>query len=193
MILKQSRQQNSLLYLSGVNSVNLGFILDYIYHGEVNLYQEDLDSFLEGAKKLEIFGLQDKSSGPNPQENFQNVSQKSFYEESNQNESRICKSEKNPLAKTSSRQSYRTVTNSLPKYDVGAMTTEEIDIKIKSMYQEVDGGWSCLECSKIATNLSNMRKHVEIHLEGLSFNCNICRREFRLRNDLYKHKHFCKR
>ena len=56
-ILKGNVQANSLLYLNGVNSLNLGFILDYIYHGEVNIYQEQLDSFLECAQKLEIEGL----------------------------------------------------------------------------------------------------------------------------------------
>ena len=56
-ILKDSNQANPLLYLSGVNSTNLGFILDYIYKGGVYLYQEQLDSFLESAKKLEIEGL----------------------------------------------------------------------------------------------------------------------------------------
>ena len=57
LILKSNNQANPLLYLGGVNSINLGFILDYIYHGEVNLYQEQLDSFLESAQKLEIQGL----------------------------------------------------------------------------------------------------------------------------------------
>ena len=47
------------MYLSGVNSLNLGFIHAYIYHGEVNIYQEQLDSFLESAQKLEIEGLLD--------------------------------------------------------------------------------------------------------------------------------------
>ena len=56
-ILKDSNQANPLLYLSGINSTNLGFILDYIYKGEVNLYQEQLDSFLGSAEKLEIEGL----------------------------------------------------------------------------------------------------------------------------------------
>ena len=41
-ILKENKHANSLLYLSGVSSVNLGFILDYIYHGEVKIYQEHL-------------------------------------------------------------------------------------------------------------------------------------------------------
>ena len=43
---------NPLLFLSGVSSINLGFILDYIYYGEVNLFQEQLDSFLESAQNL---------------------------------------------------------------------------------------------------------------------------------------------
>ena len=51
-ILKDSNQESPLLFLSGVNSTNLGFILDYIYKGEVNMYQEQLDSFLESAQKL---------------------------------------------------------------------------------------------------------------------------------------------
>ena len=31
--------------------------MDYIYHGEVQLYQEDLDSFLDTANKLKVNGL----------------------------------------------------------------------------------------------------------------------------------------
>ena len=56
-ILKSNTHGNPLLYLCGVSSTNLGFILDYIYYGEVNIYQEQLDSFLNSAQKLEIEGL----------------------------------------------------------------------------------------------------------------------------------------
>ena len=56
-ILKENNHANPLLYLGGVSSHNIGFILDYIYYGEVNIYQEDLNSFLDTAQKLEISGL----------------------------------------------------------------------------------------------------------------------------------------
>ena len=56
-ILTGSTHANPLLYLTGVSSVNLSFILDHIYYGEVKLFQEQLDCFLESAKKLEIEGL----------------------------------------------------------------------------------------------------------------------------------------
>ena len=52
-----NNNSNPLLYLSGVSSVNLKMILDYIYHGEVKLFQEQIDSFLESAQKLEVEGL----------------------------------------------------------------------------------------------------------------------------------------
>ena len=50
-ILKGSFHANPLLYLSGISSVNVGFILDFIYYGEVNLFQEQLDHFLESAHR----------------------------------------------------------------------------------------------------------------------------------------------
>ena len=56
-ILKDNIHPNPLLYLGGINSKNLGFILDYIYCGEVKLLQDHLNGFLESAKKLEIEGL----------------------------------------------------------------------------------------------------------------------------------------
>ena len=56
-IFKSNAQANPLLFFGGVNSINLGLILDYIYHGEVDVFQENLDSFLESAQKLEIEGL----------------------------------------------------------------------------------------------------------------------------------------
>ena len=46
-----------MIYLNGVESKLLNNILDYIYEGEVQLYQEDLDSFLDVAQKLKINGL----------------------------------------------------------------------------------------------------------------------------------------
>ena len=46
-----------ILDIGGVSSINLSYFIDYIYHGEVNLIQEQLDGFLESAQKLDIEGL----------------------------------------------------------------------------------------------------------------------------------------
>ena len=56
-ILQNNIHSHPLIYLSGINSTNLQFIIDYIYEGEVQLFQEELDSFLDAAQKLQIAGL----------------------------------------------------------------------------------------------------------------------------------------
>ena len=56
-ILKNNPHSHPLLYLGGVSSENLSFIMDYIYQGEVQIFQTSLDSFLDAAQKLKIDGL----------------------------------------------------------------------------------------------------------------------------------------
>ena len=56
-ILKKNVHSNPLIYLSGVSSTYLSFVLDYIYHGEVEIFQEHLDGFLDVAQKLKVSGL----------------------------------------------------------------------------------------------------------------------------------------
>ena len=46
-----------LIYLGGVTSKNLNYVLDYIYVGEVQLLHEDVDDFLDYARKFKIYGL----------------------------------------------------------------------------------------------------------------------------------------
>ena len=46
-----------VIYLRGVSAKNLAHILDFIYQGEVNVAQDDLDAFLATAEELKIKGL----------------------------------------------------------------------------------------------------------------------------------------
>ena len=52
--LKKAKHTNPLIFLSGFNSKVLVNVLDYMYNGEVNLYQEEIDVFLQSAQKLKI-------------------------------------------------------------------------------------------------------------------------------------------
>ena len=157
MILKENINASPLLYLGGVSAVNLGFLLDYIYHGEVNLFQEQLDSFLESAQKLEIEGLMGEA------EEMQVV--------------RI-----NEKIKATTQRQYARQ----PTTDVVKIEAEE---KIAELYEKVDNVWRCLACEYTTTGRSsNVRRHVETHINGLSYSCNLCNKEFRLSNSLSNHK-----
>ena len=46
-----------LLCLEGITSADLDNIMDYVYNGEVKIFQEDLDRFLAVAERFKLQGL----------------------------------------------------------------------------------------------------------------------------------------
>ena len=57
-ILKNSKKNfNLALCLEGVSKQDLNNCLDYMYNGEVQIYQDELDRFLNIAKRFQIKGL----------------------------------------------------------------------------------------------------------------------------------------
>lgn len=53
---------NPMIYLRGVRLSDLESVLDFMYHGEVNVAQSDLNSFLAVAEDLQIKGLTQQST-----------------------------------------------------------------------------------------------------------------------------------
>ena len=196
-ILKESTHANTLLYLSGVNSVNLGLILDYIYYGEVKLYQEHLDCFLESAQKLEIEGLignieESKDTEGHQDNNFEHQAKEQDHNQPNGEKQIKRINDDTPVynrrqvARVS--QGTRASADDISKIDLGGMTAEEIEIKMQELYQKIDGRWSCLKCNYTTSQKGHMKYHIEIHLEGLSYNCSLCNKEFRSGHKLDQHK-----
>ena len=99
-------------------------------------------------------------------------------------------SEKNiNLAKNLSRQFTRT--SAVEKINVANLNSKEKNDKMKELYDKIDGGWNCLACDYISSDKSstgNIRKHVETHLDGLCYICNICSKEFSTKDTFYKHR-----
>merc|ERR1712025_359236 len=63
--LRQNPHQHPLLYLKGVEFNDLQAVLTFMYHGEVNVAQEQLNSFLSVAEDLQVKGLtQNKDDTP---------------------------------------------------------------------------------------------------------------------------------
>ena len=56
-VLKRNKHSHPLLYLKGVRYLDMVALLDFMYHGEVNIAQDDLNSFLQVAEDLKIKGL----------------------------------------------------------------------------------------------------------------------------------------
>ena len=197
-ILKECNQAQSILYLSGVNSVNLKFILDYIYYGEVNLFQEQLDSFLQSAEKLEMQGL---VSNDQISKDASHIEPVTFIDPRNiQEDQKYDHTEDKQIVnikynafldttKTRNTRATRAPSNDAARIDMGSMSSEEIELKIKELYEKVDGVWRCLACEYTTnTNSGIIRRHIESHIDGLSYTCTLCNKDFRSRNILTIHK-----
>ena len=52
-ILKRNKHPHPLIFMRGVRIENLMAMVDFFYHGEANVYQEHLDSFLILAEELQ--------------------------------------------------------------------------------------------------------------------------------------------
>ena len=66
-VLRRNPHQHPLLYMKGVRYTDLQSVLTFMYHGEVNIAQDDLNNFLAVAEDLRVKGLtQNTSSSSKP-------------------------------------------------------------------------------------------------------------------------------
>ena len=68
------------------------------------------------------------------------------------------------------------------------LSLEELNEKVEESYsKDATGYYACHYCTKSFKDRHNMKGHVEIHFDGLSFPCNFCDKTLRSRNALRFH------
>merc|ERR1712126_480967 len=179
-ILRKSSHANPLIYLSGVKAKELNFVMDYIYDGEVQIYQEDLDYFLDIAQKLKIDGLITDTS-----EKHENSSQylDNSFDPKKENEDVIEEVLYQTDVEKTERKPRRQPSES---YAVSTLNTDVKDAIDQLVIRNADN-FECKSCGKTAKTSSDFRRHVEVHIEGLSYDCQTCGKTFRSRHSLSTH------
>ena len=82
----------------------------------------------------------------------------------------------------------------LIKINGSASSMEEVNAVVDTYIVEEGKSWKCKTCGKVSKKDNNkhkkhnMRRHVEIHIEGLSFECPDCGNSYRTRMSLDQHK-----
>ena len=186
-ILKKNRHSNPLLCLDGVTTSELQFVLDYIYHGEVQIFQENLDRFLAVAEKFQLEGLINLPERSKQEESFYQAPEEILPSPTpTPTPARGRTGEGRRISGSVSRAAKPKLENTaLVHVDLEeAADIESIEARISE-----DGTFSCRLCGKAGVKQRfNMKNHIETHLEGLSFPCQHCGKTFRSRNNLYIHK-----
>merc|ERR1712204_32414 len=75
-LLMRNKHPHPLIYMRGLKSVDLVAMVDFLYFGEANVFQENLDSFLAVAEELQLKGLM----GTVTEEEVERINNKSTVE-----------------------------------------------------------------------------------------------------------------
>ena len=190
-ILRKNKHIHPLIFMRGVKSIDLLAIVDFLYCGEANVYQENLDSFLAIAEEFQLKGLSGEIDEEKVKEEnlkpriFNQNTQKQYQPKQtgsndqrprNEIESDIFKKSDNVVA--------------IPEQFSGDFA--ELDEKVNSMMEKSENSiptrYTCKMCGKEGMR-NDIRKHIESnHLEGVCIPCNFCEKTFRSRKLLREHK-----
>ena len=185
-ILKKTSHSNPLIYLNGFSSKYLLLMMDYIYEGEIQIFQNDLDSFLETAQKLKIEGLiggADDTSMQNNDNTFEEKKgDKMFYETTQQVSEDLVVDTDTSLRELSSKPKYF---RKKETYEMATTSSNNVASSMETVNEMVMKSgdvWVCKKCGQAAKTSSSIKLHAETHIEGLSFDCSYCDKTFRSRN-----------
>ena len=180
-ILKQNRHQHPLICIEGVSFNEMNSILNYIYHGEVNINHDEIDRFLSIAQRMKLEGL--TSEVENTENDFRQQEYNSYKEDCFTPNSDFDQYVLVPEEKSMMTQKSKIIVESGEFYSI-----EELDAKIfEYIGKDELGRWKCLICHKQMKSRGYLKEHVEIHFDGLQFPCQECDTKLRSRNSLRDH------
>ena len=203
-MLKGNTHSHPLIYMRQIRAQHMLSAVDFIYEGEVNIDQENLEDFLALAEELKLNGL----SGSKEiiyESPVQNLLDKELERKARPKENlldspnrklQILKSPVETIKEEKLATSYDNTVSLLEESAVMEAKTSvsykgvennELDEKISLIIHKVDGVWTCTVCGKNAKTPYLIKRHAEIHIEGVSHPCGHCGKIFRSRNNLQVH------
>ena len=191
-ILKENQHHHPLIYIKGIKGTHLTSVVEFIYHGEVNIVQDELNDFLIVAEELQLKGLTGNATT-----NEDHTNQSTYSKPEQLTRKKIQNNKTDPENDTVSSEITHNEETKYELDNVGTIavpgerittTTYTLDGVINSMMNFTDGHWFCTECGKKDKKNTNMVSHIEgNHIDGVSHPCNQCGRLFRSKNSLQKH------
>ena len=187
-MLRRNKHSHPLIYMRGIKSEQLVALVDFLYHGEANILQENLDIFLAIAEELKLKGLTGDRDTSEIYETTMDEKPKvkEFLQTSQISKQKKIHNEEPVLRYIDAKCEEESVleTSLVLQSDMFSGGLKELDEKIKLMYiktkRDAQHIWICKICGKETSSNGNMRNHIEAnHIEGISLPCNFCEKIFR--------------
>ena len=189
-LLGRNKHPHPLIYLRGIKAQDLMAILDFLYRGKANVFQDNIDSFLAVAEELQIEGLMGKTEerltyfGENKRPSY------SPSENYPKNSS---------MRQMPSKESHNPPEENLVIPPNLSGNFNELEEKVNSLMEKsqnktADGrqlAYRCTLCGKEG-HCINIKYHIEAnHLQGVVIPCNFCGKIFSSRHALKLHTPKC--
>ena len=190
-LLKTHPHPHPLIYMNGMKSNSLVAIIDFLYLGEANVSQEELDSFLALAEELQLKGLVGNSKNVKvtgqPTETFNHTERKpDVIEMRDVPESGASQNVFQNEVKSFEGRVVMTYQQK-PSSRIEPATMAKIESMIE---RRIDGKY-CRNCGYTSNHTSHMKEHVEKHIEGLEYPCTLCNKVLRSSLAFREHKRRC--
>ena len=191
-IIKINKHSHPLIYMRGVKAKNLSYIVNFMYYGEVNVYEDELEDFLTLAEELKLKGLTRTSLGEKDI-NYACTDDNYFIKHKYENidtidaVSNICESiyQAEDKVYMTTNDIVKDKDDNIPMVNIGL---EILDEKIESMLEKQGNLWTCKVCGKSTEGKTDLKNHIEgIHITGMQHPCSTCGKTYRSRNSLKKH------
>ena len=194
-ILKRNKHPHPLIYMRGIKADDMVAMVDFLYYGEANVNQDNLDTFLALAEELKLKGLTG-SAGNNEQEHVpEKLSRQNFAQKKQTSESLL--NLPNPINVYNPKA--RKETSSKSPGTLVSLEAQQLDEEVKSMMEVSENmvqignrtrpAKICKVCGKEG-HTTDIKRHIEAHhiTNQVSHACDICGKVSRSRHGLRAHK-----
>ena len=194
-LLVRNNHPKPLIYMRGVKSEDLLATMDFLYQGEANVLQENLDSFLAFAEELQLKGLMGKreekvndlEADEKPLPPTQMLDLKMPSKISNNSSKKRTSMDK----KEKPEEGTEVAISSSYSADLDQLEETVKSMMEKSQNKHANGKQlldQCKVCGKEGMG-NAIKDHIEAnHLEGIVIPCNLCDKTFRSRASMRYHK-----
>ena len=170
-----------LLYIRGASESTLENILHYLYHGEVNIDQVQLEDFVKVSNDLEIIGMGPLSSEPTKEKGCFQLSDGDAV-----------------VYSEISKAMPRTYEN-MDKSMISRVVEEKLDVKMNArsrsylsmdhIYTDIDKQDTWAEESDRSLSAKADAEEIQSNLSEGRVECNLCNKTFKNKNSLKVHKY----
>ena len=214
-ILKRNKHSHPMIYMRGLKARQLNDMMDFIYYGEANICQDDIDNFLSLGEELKLKGLS-KSNNDSlnislqapKKEKVKRKPKKTFIKDETLEFQSPSKENVKPMPQFQDESPEDLSLSTLEDYSIDSdgdapikakqtiavdadISTSDLEVKKRSLMVKIKEGefrWKCTVCGKMTKgSRGNMTRHMESHIKGVSFPCNRCDKVSRSNGALRMH------